>query len=261
MELNDLPAFLEAAVLCRAQSRSILCNPMDRSPLGSSVHGDSPGKSTGVGFHALLQGILPTRDRTQVSCIAGRFFTVWTTKLPCRVEASFKPSPLWGHPWGRNKALRDNWSLYVNPSLRGEPWDSLSLALQWMIPWMTPAPQRIDLCMYSVSWNFFHKILRIYLSLSTLRLTFYKDKNWLACCWYFANCTCRCISLGQEFWIACITPRCSHQEAFPSPITMCVLLFLLRPWMNLSGLFWGWPWKSYFLSSHLIFLIVKGHNW
>ena len=34
---------------------------MDCSPPGSSVHGDSPGKNTGVGCHALLQGILPTQ--------------------------------------------------------------------------------------------------------------------------------------------------------------------------------------------------------
>ena len=32
---------------------------MDGSPPGSSVHGDSPGKNTGVGCHALLQGIFP----------------------------------------------------------------------------------------------------------------------------------------------------------------------------------------------------------
>ena len=36
-----------------------LCTPMDCSPPGSSVHGDSPGKNTGVGCHALLQGNLP----------------------------------------------------------------------------------------------------------------------------------------------------------------------------------------------------------
>ena len=30
---------------------------MDYSPPGSSVHGDSPGNNTGVGCHALLQGI------------------------------------------------------------------------------------------------------------------------------------------------------------------------------------------------------------
>ena len=34
---------------------------MDCSPLGSSVNGDSPGKNTGVGCYALLQGIFPTQ--------------------------------------------------------------------------------------------------------------------------------------------------------------------------------------------------------
>ena len=44
------------------------------------VLGDSPGKNTGVGCHALLQGIYPTQDWTQVSHIAGRFFTNWATR-------------------------------------------------------------------------------------------------------------------------------------------------------------------------------------
>jgi len=34
---------------------------MDYSPPGFSVQGDSPGKNTGVGCHALLQGLLPTQ--------------------------------------------------------------------------------------------------------------------------------------------------------------------------------------------------------
>ena len=64
-----------------AQSYLTLCDPMDCSLLGSSVHEDSPspGKNTRVGCHALLQGIFPTsqpRDQTQVSHIAGGFFTV-----------------------------------------------------------------------------------------------------------------------------------------------------------------------------------------
>jgi len=43
------------AVLCLvAPSHPTLCDPMDCSPPGSSVHGDSPGKNTGVGCHALL---------------------------------------------------------------------------------------------------------------------------------------------------------------------------------------------------------------
>ena len=43
-----------------AQACSTLCDPMDCSPPGSSVHG-IPGKNTGVGCHALLQGIFPTQ--------------------------------------------------------------------------------------------------------------------------------------------------------------------------------------------------------
>ena len=38
-----------------------LCNPIDYSPLGTSVHGIFPGKNTGVGCHSLLQGIFPTQ--------------------------------------------------------------------------------------------------------------------------------------------------------------------------------------------------------
>ena len=42
-----------------AQSCPTLCDPMDCSPQGSFVHGDSPGKSTAVGCYVLLQGIFP----------------------------------------------------------------------------------------------------------------------------------------------------------------------------------------------------------
>ena len=63
---------LAGFVLCFVtQSCPTLCNPMDGSPPGSSVHGDSPGKNIGVGCHALLQGIFPT----QVSHMARGFFT------------------------------------------------------------------------------------------------------------------------------------------------------------------------------------------
>ena len=62
------------ALSLAAQSCLTLCNPMDCSPPGSSVHGASPGKNTGVGCRALLQRKIP-RNQTQVSCIAGRLFT------------------------------------------------------------------------------------------------------------------------------------------------------------------------------------------
>ena len=41
------------------QSCWTLWDPMDGSLLGSSVHGILQGKNTGVGCHALLQGIFP----------------------------------------------------------------------------------------------------------------------------------------------------------------------------------------------------------
>ena len=103
-----------------AQSCPSLCNSMDCGPPGSSVHGDSPDKNTGVDCHALLQGIFPTqgsnpglvhcrwnfyhlshqgcpqilewvahplskasskaRNQTGVSCMAGRFFTSWAIR-------------------------------------------------------------------------------------------------------------------------------------------------------------------------------------
>ena len=102
------------------QSCLTLHDLMDCSPPGSSVHNDSPGKNTGVGCHALLQGVFPTKgvnvglppcrrilhhlshkgsprilewvaypfsrgsfqpwNQTRVSCIAEGFFTLWATR-------------------------------------------------------------------------------------------------------------------------------------------------------------------------------------
>jgi len=52
--------FLE---VCCAKSLSCawLCDPIDCSLPGSSVHGDSPGKYTGMGCHTFFEGIFPTQ--------------------------------------------------------------------------------------------------------------------------------------------------------------------------------------------------------
>ena len=57
------------------QSCPTLCSPVDLSSAGFSVHGDSPGKNTGVGCHALLQGIF---------LIQGLNRSLWCL-LPCQV--------------------------------------------------------------------------------------------------------------------------------------------------------------------------------
>ena len=56
------------AVQCLVASAQLcptLCNPMDCSPPGSSVQGNSPDKNAGVGCHALLQRIFSTQESNQ----------------------------------------------------------------------------------------------------------------------------------------------------------------------------------------------------
>ena len=52
---------LENTVCLVTQLWLTLCILMDCSPPGSFIHGDSPDKNTGVGCHALLQGISLTQ--------------------------------------------------------------------------------------------------------------------------------------------------------------------------------------------------------
>ena len=45
----------------------ILCDPMDYNPSRLLCPWGSPGKKTGVGCHALLQGIFPTQGSSLMS--------------------------------------------------------------------------------------------------------------------------------------------------------------------------------------------------
>ena len=58
------------------QSCLTLCDPMDCSPSGSSVHGIlQAGILEGVAI-SFSRGSSRPRDQTQISCIAGRFITI-----------------------------------------------------------------------------------------------------------------------------------------------------------------------------------------
>ena len=64
-----------------AQSCLTLCDPMDCSPPGSSVHGDSAGKNTGVGSHSLLQGIFQIQGSNSGLLHCRQILqTVWATR-------------------------------------------------------------------------------------------------------------------------------------------------------------------------------------
>jgi len=63
-----------------SQSCPTLCGPMDCSPPDSSVHGILRARI--VEWVAMLSSRRSSRprDQTQLSCTAGRFFTIWATK-------------------------------------------------------------------------------------------------------------------------------------------------------------------------------------
>ena len=57
-----------------------LCDPMDWSPPGSSVRGIFQARIVEWVAIPFSRGSSKFRDQIQVSCAAGRFFTVWATK-------------------------------------------------------------------------------------------------------------------------------------------------------------------------------------
>ena len=62
------------------QTHPTLCDPMDCSPPDSSVHGILQARILERVANPSSRGPSWHRDRTQVSCIAGRFFTIWATR-------------------------------------------------------------------------------------------------------------------------------------------------------------------------------------
>ena len=115
-------------------SHSAASNPKD--PPGSSVHGDSPSKNTGVGTHSFSRGSSQPRDPTQVSCIAGRFFTFWATG-EAQIGRWQKQMRLFG--WMEEKNF--TWMLFIcNPiktvnqrgqSVRSARWQSICKKDSW----------------------------------------------------------------------------------------------------------------------------------
>ena len=71
---------LESVKVLVAQVCLILCDPMDCSPPGSSVHRILQARTLEWVAIPFSRGSSRPRDWTWVSCIAGRFFTVWVTR-------------------------------------------------------------------------------------------------------------------------------------------------------------------------------------
>ena len=92
---------------------------MDCSPPGSSVHGDSPGKSTSVGCHALLQGILSTQWSNTHLLAGGSFTTSTTWEAPIgfhQFSHSVVSDSLWTYGLHHTRlpylSITNSWSLF-----------------------------------------------------------------------------------------------------------------------------------------------------
>ena len=62
------------------QSCSALCDPMDHSMPGSSVHKIFQARILNWVASPFCRESTWPRDQTQVSCIAGKFFTIWASR-------------------------------------------------------------------------------------------------------------------------------------------------------------------------------------
>ena len=65
-----------------AESCPTLCNPMECSPAGFSVHGILQARMLEWVAISISRGSSKPGDWTRVSCIAGKFFTIWAPRKP-----------------------------------------------------------------------------------------------------------------------------------------------------------------------------------
>ena len=77
-------------VVKATQSCPTLCDPMDCSPSGSSIHGILQARILEWNAIPFSRGSSLLRDRTQLSCTVGRFFTIWANRkaLTCTQPCS-----------------------------------------------------------------------------------------------------------------------------------------------------------------------------
>ena len=78
-------------------SRSVIsdsCDPVDCSLPGSSVHGIPPERILEWVAIPFSRDSSWPRDRTWVSCTAGRFFTVWATREAPVVKSKYQRNSL-----------------------------------------------------------------------------------------------------------------------------------------------------------------------
>ena len=77
---SSMPQFGVCVCVFVTQSCPILCDPIDCSPPGSSVHGILQARTVEWAVFSYSRGSFQTRAWTQVSCTESRLFTIWATR-------------------------------------------------------------------------------------------------------------------------------------------------------------------------------------
>ena len=77
-----------------AQSCLTLCNPVNCSLPGSSILGILQARILEWVAISFSRGSSRPRDQTQISCIAGRLFTLWRAETKGRNDSSLKPGKM-----------------------------------------------------------------------------------------------------------------------------------------------------------------------
>ena len=92
--MNDLSLWILCVLV--AQSRPTLCNPMDCSPPGSSVHGILQARILEWIAIPFSRGSSGPRNWTGVSYVAGRFFIPRTIGHQSPLSTGFSRKEYWG---------------------------------------------------------------------------------------------------------------------------------------------------------------------
>ena len=142
------------------QSCPTLLDPKDCSPPGSSVHGIPQARILERVAIPFCRGSFWPRDRTHVSCTAGRFFTTWASREALITEVfSGKESSC------QCKEMQKTWvrSLGWEDPLE-EKMVTYSSTLAWRIPW-TEWPGRLQSMGSQKSWTWLSILILVSLTL------------------------------------------------------------------------------------------------
>ena len=143
------------------QSCPTLCNPMDCSPPGSSVHEIFQARILEWVAISFSRGSSQPRDRTWVSCTVGRFFTDWVTREAPFVDMAnysrysskmdvdmISDSSRKSYPLAENCMQCETSLSFETPSLHSadgkRSWERLSNFPRTKSPWETE--QEAELC-------------------------------------------------------------------------------------------------------------------